>query len=321
MLYSQSKENQYELNVLVKGRPINEYPHNGQLFVEGRDGSNFEIEFKNLSPLRVEAVLAVDGLSVIDGSEAGPTSSGYVVEPYGKVRIPGWKLSDEQVAAFVFSGKKKSYAAQTGSGSTRNTGVLGAMVFAEKRKAYVNAHHQYGQLLGATPFNGMPFTAAPSPTVWTYNCVSGTTADAVATSYAASLNNINIGAAVPTATATASAPAASPSQRLTRGSRVKSLNEGRAKMAAPLRESMAPPVEQTLGTGFGSAQDFGTTAIEFNRGDLTAMMVIYYDDSRGLRARGIELVRPSRQRVAQASAPMAFPGMSKSCVPPRRWQG
>ena len=55
MLYSQTKQNQYELNVLVKGRPIAEYSHNGQFFIEGRDGSNFEIEFKNLSPMRVRS--------------------------------------------------------------------------------------------------------------------------------------------------------------------------------------------------------------------------------------------------------------------------
>ncbi len=100
--------NQYEVRVLIKGRPITEYTHNGQVFIEGRDGSNFEIEFKNLTPNRVEAVLSVDGLSIIDGKDAGPLSSGYVVGPHETIRIPGWKLTDEQVAAFQFAGKRGS---------------------------------------------------------------------------------------------------------------------------------------------------------------------------------------------------------------------
>jgi len=311
--------NQYEVRVLVKGRPINEYSHNGQIFIEGRDGSNFEIEFKNQSALRVEAVLSVDGLSVIDGKEAGPASSGYVVGPFETVRIPGWKLTDEQVAAFQFAGKKGSYAAQS-TGSARNTGVLGAMVFAEKRPAYVPVHHQYasiptpigsvtpsfgwsggGVMLESTGghtfggvMRGMSYNAAPSGGAMSMNNVQATltSADVVATASA------SIGSTV----------------------RSKSVSPGVSTQEVD-QSYVAEPVQQTLGTAFGEAKDFGTTEVTFNRGDLSALIVMYYDDSRGLRARGIELTRPSKRRLAPANAPQAFPGLQKGCTPPAGWKG
>jgi hypothetical protein len=300
--------NNYEINVLVKGRPINEYSHNGQVFIEGRDSSAFEIEFKNRSAVRIEAVISVDGLSVIDGKDAGPASSGYLVEPFQSVRIPGWKLTDEQVAAFVFAGKKKSYA-QESTGTARNTGVIGALVFAEKSRT--PAYHSFG---GGAFHGGLVRGMTPMGVGgW---AGGGSTGDPV---FGAALNNVQLTGhvsnnmaystdAVATASMTSSATA----------STVRSKSKG---VRAMVLENTAPEVEQTLGTAFGKAQDFATTEVQFNRGDLAAMIVVYYDDSRGLRARGIELSRPSKQRLARANQPQAFPGMSTGCVPPAGWKG
>lgn len=309
--------NQYEVRVLVKGRPINEYSHNGQTFIEGRDGSNFEIEFKNQSALRVEAVLSVDGLSVIDGKEAGPASSGYVVGPFETVRIPGWKLTDEQVAAFQFAGKKGSYAAQS-TGSARNTGVLGAMVFAEKRPAYVPVHHQYASIptpIGSvTPNFGWGSSGVMlESTGQTFGGVMrGMSYNAAPMGGAMSLNNVQATLTSADVVATASCSIGAP---LTKSAMSPGVS------AQEVDQSYVQPVEQTLGTAFGEAKDFGTTEVSFNRGDLSALIVLYYDDSRGLRARGIELTRPSKRRLAPANAPQAFPGLQKGCTPPAGWKG
>jgi len=128
--------NDIELTILVKGRPITEYPHNDQVFVEGRAGSEYEIEVRNHSYQRVEAVLSVDGLSVTDGKPAGTQSQGYLISSRGVVRIPGWTLTGATVAKFAFAGKQESYSAQTGQ-DTRNVGVIGAMVFREKLRPWV----------------------------------------------------------------------------------------------------------------------------------------------------------------------------------------
>lgn len=121
-------KNMVEVRLLVKGKPITEYLHQNEFYVEGRAGSAFEIEIKNFNAFRVEAVLSVDGLSITDGKAAGQHSSGYLVDANSTVRIPGWKLNAAAAAAFVFSGKSKAYVTAT-TGESLNTGVVGAMVF------------------------------------------------------------------------------------------------------------------------------------------------------------------------------------------------
>lgn len=123
--------NDVELRVLVKGRAITEYPNNGEIFVEGRAGSPYEIEIANHSPNRIEVILSVDGLGVRDGKEAGLNSPSYLVEGFGRIAIPGWTLDMGSVATFEFSSPKTSYA-KAATGSTNNVGVIGVMAFKEK---------------------------------------------------------------------------------------------------------------------------------------------------------------------------------------------
>lgn len=299
--------NNIEVRVVVKDRQINEYTHEGEVFVEGRGGSNYEIEIINLTNERVEAVLAVDGLSVIDGKEAGPDSTGYLLTARERIRVPGWKLSDEQVAAFQFAGKKNSYANQTEGGSTRNTGVIGVMAFKERTKPkpfMIKASE-------ATPYYGAVRGLGLNSTQ-TLNHVSGQTGTMGPQGRAGELYTMAV------ATASVSDVWADTAASLTSG---ENLDKGRfRRVQAVTLENNRPEVEQTLGTAFGEAQDFRTTEVEFNRGDLLAMNVLYYDDARGLRARGIDLDR-RKQHPRVKEQPQAFPGMNKGCVPPKDWKG
>jgi hypothetical protein len=56
--------------------------------------------------------------------------------------------------------------------------------------------------------------------------------------------------------------------------------------------------------------------VSFERGDLAAQIVVYYDNAQGLKARGIQVGRPSRLKYAVE--PQAFPGMG--CTPPKDWR-
>jgi len=122
----------YEVDILVDGRPLLEYLHKGQTWVEGQKGARYEILVKNNTDRRIEVVASVDGLDVIDGLAGDFTKKrGYVVAPYGKVIIDGFRISMQEVAAFRFSAVADSYAAKT-SGA-RNVGVIGVAVFTEKK--------------------------------------------------------------------------------------------------------------------------------------------------------------------------------------------
>jgi hypothetical protein len=307
-----------EIRVLIKGKPIQEYYHNGGNFVEGREGSPFELELINRNPFRVEAVVSVDGLSVIDGKEAGVHSSGYLVEGGDTLRIPGWKLNDEAIAKFVFSGKGQSYStAMTGSAS--NNGVIGAMVFAESgRRAfvtgtkvrqelprYITPHYgiprsTFGSARGYVPTG--PNAAQFGSTVWhsgNTGMGSGLDADVLDGFHGASFNTMACSAAASASAATQSATSA-------------------ACSASTARSMVSEAVSlNNLGTGFGEVGTFETEVTSFNRGDMIAMLVFYYDNARGLKARGIQVGRPARVKHT-ASTPQAFPGMN--CAPPPGWR-
>jgi hypothetical protein len=131
------RHNQFDLSVLVHGKPIREYEApDGRTFVEGRKGSEFTLRLRNFTPNRVLAVITVDGLSVIDGEKGDyKDSGGYVVNAHGYIDIPGWRLDNSEVAKFVFESIDGSYSAESGHGK-KNVGVIGAAVFLERQWYY-----------------------------------------------------------------------------------------------------------------------------------------------------------------------------------------
>jgi hypothetical protein len=100
-------------------------------FVVGREGSHYSIVVKNLCKSRLELVMSVDGLDVIDGKSAGLSKRGYIIAPGDTLEIHGWRTSPESVARFRFSSVAGSYA-NLRHGDHRNVGVIGLAVFDEK---------------------------------------------------------------------------------------------------------------------------------------------------------------------------------------------
>jgi hypothetical protein len=119
------------LSVTINGRPVQTYHHEGRYFIESREGAEYCIEIKNDNWHRIEAVVAVDGLSVITGKTASKADSGYIVNGYGKVQIKGFRKSNEEVGAFKFTKKEQSYAA--GKGGVDNVGIIAVAVYKEKQ--------------------------------------------------------------------------------------------------------------------------------------------------------------------------------------------
>jgi hypothetical protein len=100
-------------------------------FVTGVSGQRYTIFLKNHSPGRVEAVVSVDGLDVIDGKAASLSKRGYLLDPHGDLEIDGFRTSNSEVAAFRFGSVRDSYAAKK-HGETRNVGVIGLALFHER---------------------------------------------------------------------------------------------------------------------------------------------------------------------------------------------
>jgi hypothetical protein len=103
----------------------------GEYWVAGRPGARYGIEIANRSTGRLLAVTSVDGVNVLSGATAAWDQGGYVFEPSEHYQISGWRKTDAQIAAFVFTASPNSYAERTGRPA--NVGVIGVALFRERR--------------------------------------------------------------------------------------------------------------------------------------------------------------------------------------------
>ena len=112
------------------GHELPIYWHAGERYVAGEPGHRYEVRIRNQDAGRVLAVSSVDGVNVISGETAAASQTGYVLDPWGRVEIEGWRKSLDEVAAFYFTSLPDSYAARTGRPG--NVGVIGVAIFRER---------------------------------------------------------------------------------------------------------------------------------------------------------------------------------------------
>lgn len=125
-------ERSFDLQILVNGRPLDEYAGRGKSYVEAIAGAEYEVRIRNLQPYRVAVALSVDGLNTIDARHTSAwNASKWVIEPYGTISVGGWQMSSERARKFYFTSERDSYGARLGQ--TANLGVVTAVFFRERR--------------------------------------------------------------------------------------------------------------------------------------------------------------------------------------------
>lgn len=291
--------NQFDMCVCVNSRPIREYGHRGLTFVEGRKNQNYTIKFRNNTARRVLAVISADGVSVVDGKPADNDSRGYIVPAYSSAEIKGWRTSKKETHKFVFDTKKRAYSTQSEKEDT-NCGVIAVKVFDEKvTLSQLNSilrvisnemhhHHHHHERIVREPYYppwhqpiwcGTALGAGQAEIMYGCNTVSN----------AASLsNNVTAQNLCP--------PADEP------------VSVNFAAAVAP-HEQEQP--DFNLGTGWGAAQMDEVEEDNFDRGLELACFSIYYSDSEGLKAAGIEVGK--KPAVSKPVLPKGFNGF---CKPP-----
>lgn len=98
-------------------------------YLSGREGQSYQLQYENNTGKTFEIVTSVDGVDVINGSEASRSNAGYVLHAHDTLKIEGFRKSDSAVASFTFSKPKDAYAANSDQGSIQNTGVIGTVVY------------------------------------------------------------------------------------------------------------------------------------------------------------------------------------------------
>jgi len=123
----------FQLDVIVNGRPLAEYYARGRTYVEALQGAEYELRVRNDSADRVAVALSVDGLNTIDARHTSAwNASKWVIEPYQTITISGWQMSSERARRFYFTNERDSYGAKLGQ--TANLGVIAAVFFRERNR-------------------------------------------------------------------------------------------------------------------------------------------------------------------------------------------
>lgn len=305
----------YEIRILVNGNNCRQYHHNGKIFIEAKDGSEYSIEIKNNAWQRIFACCSVDGLNIIDGKTATDDGPGYVINGYSSNRYDGFRISDTQVAKFVFGKKENSYAKNKSDGSERNVGVIGIRLFSELIKPinYIvsssySCHSNYGTALP-------PNWHEQNPTIW---CDS---AGAVSDCCLYDNSNIKCSTTNTTVNTTTTINHTLLKEAIADAKAVRATALANDKSADPSVFGYAPPLrsinEETfdMGTKFGSAKESKVVEVEFEKGILVLSTDIFYASRQSLIDIGVPI-----SNEKQVNFPSAF-AESKYAKPPKNWNG
>ncbi|MDQ1090926.1 hypothetical protein QE400_000339 [Xanthomonas sacchari] len=251
--------------------PLPAHAWRGERWIAATPGHRYALRLTNLTGARVLVVLSVDGVNAVSGQTAASDQRGYVLAPWQRTEIAGWRKSSEDVAQFVFTDLDDSYAARTGR--PRNVGVIGMAVFDEARawpdvalgEASVDAESAAATAARAATPGAPPAEARPAP--------------------AAAAGIPERSAAAPLA----AAPAAD-------------------ARAYAREDNTAAHVRQRLGTGHGAREWSPSRVTDFQRASDVPMQrtQLRYDSRARLIARGVLPRDLPPPRVAVA--PNAFPG-------------
>jgi len=299
-----------KLALVVRGRPIDTFHHKGKTYVEGRRGTQYEIQFYNDSNQRRKIVISVDGLNIMTGDSTW--DRGYIVEPYQTVGIPGWRKSSDKTAAFEFSSLKESYNQHNVSGQTSSVGVIGCKVYKEKVKPAPIVYHNYHHY----PWYWRPYEYPYYGHYYTNTASLGGGGGWVSTLQAQNMNMANDGHSVnlaasgsnfETSKATFNNSNAATHDMLPKSSDV--LHSSANVLRSIVNDS--PVAEVTpgpLGTGWGEDKTFHTTSIEFeSEASPCETLVLYYDSFEGLKRRGVPVQEPIKAYVDPEPFPDGCP--------------
>jgi hypothetical protein len=126
----------FEVEVLVGGRPLEQYLARGRRYVEALKGAEYELRIRNPLGERVAVALSVDGMNSIDARRTSAwNASKWVIGPYQTITIRGWQMSGERARRFYFTSERDSYGAKLGQ--TANLGIISAVFFRERQPVAV----------------------------------------------------------------------------------------------------------------------------------------------------------------------------------------
>jgi len=316
----------YDVQVVREnGEVLPTYAFKGRFYVQGNANDRYVLRITNPTDNRVEAVVSVDGLDVIDGDAGDLRKRGYIVPPHGDVRIEGFRTSLEDVATFRFSSVDGSYAGQ--KGKARNVGVIAVAIFEEQ------APEPQQQIIvqGAPPPPPHPYRyeddvdASRAPTTTSSN---GRVAHADKAPARAEKKmrpaEAPSAAPPPPVAAKESRPStnAGPAPRTATRESYDEVGGGGGDYGGEMERAPAPPTNRPgLGTEFGEQRFSAASYTRFvrNTNRPIAIADLRYNDLAGLVALGIPAQPlPDAAELMTRETADPFPGDGRFATPPGR---
>jgi len=286
----------YAVEVLLDGNQAATFEHRGETVIMGQHGQRYTLRVHNRTGRRIEAVVSVDGLDVVDGKSADFSKRGYLVGAWSSVDIDGWRLSQYEAATFRFGSVSSSYAAS--KGKARNVGVIGVAVFPER-------------IYPPRPLY------RPTPVPYGYRRDES----APSRSYEGEPDDKGLGSVH--GGASQGAPAAAPADVYAESSKPEA-SEGRSG-GGSLRKRAQAQNRPGLGTEFGEAVGSQVHEVEFVRanGSYPSLTLgMRYNDRSGLIAMGVDVDGPYYSDVDLRETAEPFPASTRHYArPPRHWNG
>ena len=306
----------YDVQILREtGETLPTYAHRDRFYVQGEAGERYVIRITNPTPRRVEAVVSVDGLDVVDGEPGDLRKRGYIVAPYGETRIEGFRTSQADVATFRFSSVGDSYAGR--KGKARNVGVIAVAIFEEERP-----REQQIILSQPAPPPPRPYDDEHGhPGARDWGGIAETSPAAPASEPVARGGHAPAKRSIAPTDAAESAPPARVSAAPSAGAAGTTTGAATRSFDDDLgRYERAPRERLGLGTEFGEQRYSAATFTRFVRAAdrPVAIAELRYNDAEGLVALGIP-VEPSPDELELMTRETAnpFPGDTRFARPPR----
>jgi hypothetical protein len=317
----------YDVQVLREsGELLPTYAFKDRFYVQGNANERYILRITNPTPNRIEAVVTVDGLDVVDGENGDLRKRGYVVPPYGETRIEGFRTSSADVATFRFSSVVDSYAGK--KGKARNVGVIAVALFEEEaaqqiiapEPRYQQPYDYEDDLDGESVSRGVPARGGYNKDVAKADKAPSKRM-APPPAEAPSTTSAGNGTRVSQAPQPSSPPRGGYGGG---GARMKSFDDD-GNMGA---DEIAPrnvPMEQQrsrpgLGTEFGESRYSAATFTKFVRAANRPIAIaeLRYNDAAGLTALGIlASPLPDEGEIMTRETADPFPGDGRFAQPPR----
>lgn len=285
----------YNVQILVDGKPVKEYTKDGKVFIESRKGTEYIVRVKNNTPKRAIAILSVDGINVITGKIATPEDTGYVVNAFTSYEVQGYRKDNDSGGRFQFTSKDTGYSKEI-DGTGVNSGVIGVLFVQEKETppkiVYRDIHHHHYE-------EKQPFViGGPYNNPWDYGITwtsAGNTCGGKAGQAWGGLksgNSMESGAS---------------------GNVLRSVSLNNVATAYQCSVQAEEPAGSfDAATTWG--QEFSESVIytDFERSNVTETYNIYYTSKESLKAMGV-----IKENIPAVSFPQSFPGFAQ---PPKNWK-